>query len=169
MDLNLDALKEEILRFLDASQFAVFRGHAGALDEIPVITWDSESFPDYRMFLDAASRSGEKVIIFIAAVFDDEDIADVEADVELSGLDREHVRSIEQRLNRFRSYIGKTCFIQIAFDHHSRLYVYEMQPDWYNEYLELTDELDVMLPHEHEHDEEDGGDDETLGGFYSNN
>jgi len=61
--------------------------------------------------------------------------------------------------------LGKTCFIQIAFDHRGRLYAYEMQPDWYNEYLELTDELDVMLPHEH--DQED--DDETLGGFYSNN
>ena len=71
MDLNLDALKEEILRFLDASEFAVFRGHAGALDEVPVITWDSESFPDYRMFLDAAQRSGEKVVIFMTAVFDE--------------------------------------------------------------------------------------------------
>jgi hypothetical protein len=167
MDLNLDALKDEILRFLDASEFAVFRGHAGALDELPVITWDSESFPDYRMFLDAAHRSGEKVVIFMAAAFDDEDIADVEADVALSGLDREHVRSIEQRLHRFRAYLGKTCFIQLAFDHRGRLYVYELQPDWYNEYLELTDELDVMLPHEHEHEE--GDDDETLGGFYSNN
>jgi hypothetical protein len=166
MDLNLDSLKEEILRFLEASPFAVFRGHAGALDELPVITWDSESFPDYRMFLDAATRSGEKVIIFIAAAFENEDIEDIEADVALSGLDREHVRSIEQRLGRFRAYLGKTCFIQIAFDHHSRMYVYELQPDWYNEYLELTDELEAMLPHEHDHEE---GDDETLGGFYSNN
>jgi len=168
MDLNLDALKDDILRFLGASEFAVFRGHAGALDDLPVVTWDSESFPDYRMFLDAAQRSGEKVVIFIAAAFDEEDIADVEADVALSGLDREHVRSIEQRLQRFRPYIGKTCFIQIAFDHRGRLYVYEMQPDWYSEYLELTDELDVMLPHDHEHEDADD-DDETLGGFYSNN
>jgi hypothetical protein len=167
MDLNLDALKDEILRFLDASEFAVFRGHPGALDELPVVTWDSESFPDYRMFLDTANRSGEKTVIFIAASFDEEDIADVEADVALSGLDREHVRSIEQRLHRFRAHLGKVCFIQLAFDHRGRLYVYEMQPDWYNEYLELTDELDVMLPHEH--DEEEGDDDETLGGFYSNN
>src|ERR1700733_11024076 len=166
MDLNLDALKDEILRFLEASEFSVFRGHAGALDELPVITWDSESFPDYRMFLDAAHRSGEKVIIFMAAAFDEEDIADVEADVALSGLDREHVRSIEQRLQRFRAYLGKTCFIQIAFDHRGRLYVYEMQPDWYGEYLELTDELEVMLPHEHDHED---GEDESLGGFYSNN
>jgi hypothetical protein len=166
MDLNLDALKDEILRFLDASEFAVFRGHAGALDELQVITWDTESFPDYRMFLDAAHRSGERIVIFIAATFEEEDIADVEADVALSGLDRDHMRSIEQRLQRFRVYLGKTCFIQIAFDHRGRLYVYEMQPDWYGEYLELTDELEVMLPHEHDHEE---GDDDSLGGFYSNN
>ena len=108
------------------------------------------------------------MIIFIAAAFEDADIEDIEADVALSGLDREHVRGIEQRLGRFRAYLGKTCFIQIAFDHHSRLYVYELQPDWYNEYLELTDELEMMLPHDHEHEHEDG-DDEPLGGFYSNN
>jgi hypothetical protein len=166
MDLNLDSLKDEILHFLEASSFAIFRGHAGALDELPVVTWDSESFPDYRMFLDTAARSGEKVIIFIAATFEDDDIEDIEADVELSGLDREHARDIQQRLARFRAYLGRTCFIQIAFDHHSRLYVYELQPDWYNEYLELTDELEVMLPHDHEHEE---GDDDSIGGFYSNN
>jgi hypothetical protein len=166
MDLNLDSLKDEILHFLEASSFAIFRGHAGALDELPVVTWDSERFPDYRMFLDTAARSGEKVVIFIAAIFEDEDIEDIEADVELSGLDREHARDIQQRLGRFRTYLGRTCFIQIAFDHHSRLYVYELQPDWYNEYLELTDELEVMLPHEHEHED---GDDESMGGFYSNN
>lgn len=167
MDLNLDALKDEILRFLDASGFAIFRGHAGALDDMPVITWDSESFPDYRMFLDAAHRSGAKVVIFTAAQFDEEDIEDVDADLALSGLDRDQVRTIEQRLNRFRTYLGQTCFLQLAFDHHSRMYVYEMQPDWYNEYLELTDELDMMLPQENEQDEP--GEDDTLGGFYSNN
>jgi hypothetical protein len=168
MDLNLDALKDEILRFLEASEFAVFRGHAGALDEMPIITWDSESFPDYRMFLDAAHRSGERIVIFVAATFDEEDITDVEADVALSGLEHDHIRGIEQRLRPFRHHVGKTCFIQIAFDHRSRLYVYELQPDWYGEYLELTDEIDAMLPHGHEHDE-DEEDDDTLGGFYSNN
>src|ERR1700750_2854347 len=99
MDLNLDSLKDEILRYLEASAFAVFRGHAGALDELPVITWDSERFPDYSMFLETAARNGEKGTIFIAAAFEDEDIEDIETDVELSGLDREHVRDIEQRLN----------------------------------------------------------------------
>jgi hypothetical protein len=48
------------------------------------------------------------------------------------------------------------------------MYVYELQPDWYSEYLELTDELDIMLPHDHEEDEESDGDD-GLGGFYSKN
>ncbi len=166
MDLNLDSLKDEILHFLEGSSFAVFRGNAGALDELPVITWDSERFPDYRMFLDTAARSGEKIIVFIAAAFEDEDVEDIEADIELSGLDREHVREISQRLSQFRAYLGKTCFIQMAFDYHSRLYVYELQPDWYNEYLELTDELEVMLPHDHDHED---GDDESMGGFYSNN
>jgi hypothetical protein len=168
--LNLDSLKEEILRYLDASGFAVFRGNPGALDDLPVITWDSESFPDYRMFLETANRSGAKVVVFISAVFGEDDLEDIEADVAVSGLDRDQTRTIEKRLNHFRAYKDRTCFLQIAFDHESRLYVYELQPDWYNDYLELTDELDIMLPHEHEHEhDEEEDEDDSLGGFYSNN
>ena len=168
MDLNLDSLKEEILRYLEASQFAVFRSLPGVLDDFSVITWDSVSFPDYRMFLDTAQRCGAKVVVFISAVFNEEDLEDIEADIALSDLDREQAREMEKSLKRFRAYKGRTCFLQIAFDYQSRMYVYELQPDWYSEYLELTDELDIMLPHDHEEDEESDGDD-GLGGFYSKN
>ena len=166
MDLNLDSLKDEILRYLEASSFAVFRANPGALDEMQVISWDSQTFPDYRMFLDAAARSGEKVIIFVSATFEADDVEDVEADLALSELDHENVRDFEKRLKKARAYLGKTCFIQVAFDHHARLYVYELQPDWYTEYLEVTDELEMLMPHNHDDEE---GDDETMGGFYSNN
>ena len=167
MDLNLDALKDEILRYLEASEFAVFRGYPGTLDDMAIVNWDAESFPDYRMFLDAAHRSGERVIIFIGATFDEDDITDIEADIALSAIEHDQVRTLEQRLRPFRQHVGKTCFIQIAFDHRGRLYVYELQPDWYSEYLELNDEIDAILPHHHDDDDED--DDDTLGGFYSNN
>lgn len=168
MDLNLDSLKEEILRYLGASHFVVFRGTPGALDDLAAITWDSESFPDYRMFLDAAQRCGAKVIVLIAPAFNEEDLEDIEAEIALSGMERDQARDIEKRLKRFRTYKGRTCILQMAFNYESQLYVYELQPDWYNEFLELTDEIDIMLPHDHDDDEE-AGEDDSLGGFYSKN
>ena len=54
--------------------------------------------------------------------------------------------------------------LEMAFDHNSHLYVYEVQPDWYEEFLETCDEITTMLPVGDGGDSEDG-----LGGFYSNN
>ena len=66
MDLNLDTLKREIVDYLEASGFAVFRGSPGGLKGLPMVLWDVEHHPDYQMFLDVARKSGAKVIIFAA-------------------------------------------------------------------------------------------------------
>ena len=34
-----------------------------------------------------------------------------------------------------------TCSLELAFNHDSRLYVYELQPDWYEEFLSIEDEI----------------------------
>ena len=46
------------------------------------------------------------------------------------------------------------------------MYVYEVRPDWYDEFLELSDEIATNLPTPGA-DEEEG--DNGMGGFYSNN
>ena len=61
MDLNLDTLKREMLDFLDSSGFAVFRSSPGALDGLPMVLWDTEHYPDYRMFLEVAQKAGIKL------------------------------------------------------------------------------------------------------------
>jgi hypothetical protein len=43
------------------------------------------------------------------------------------------------------------------------MYIYELRPDRYEEFLGVSDEITTHLPSE---EEEDDG---TLGGFYSNN
>ncbi len=67
-------------------------------------------------------------------------------------------------MRELRAYEGVTCSLELAFDHHSRLYVYEVQPDWYEEFLGMGDEITSHLPMPEEED-----DDESLGGFYSKN
>jgi hypothetical protein len=78
-------------------------------------------------------------------------------------LEREERREMETRLRDMRAYEGETCSLELAFDHHSRYYVYDLRPDWYDEFLEIEDDISA---HEAGGDiEDDGG----LGGYFSRN
>src|SRR3954453_19809082 len=97
VDLNLDNLKTEILDYLNASEFALFRSIPGALDELPIIEWDSESVPDYRTFLDAARKSKREIIFFSARDFDEDEVAEATEELESLELPREERRDDERR------------------------------------------------------------------------
>jgi hypothetical protein len=73
----------------------------------------------------------------------------------------EERRELERRVRPLRGYQGVTCSLELAFDHHARMYIYELRPDWYEDFLGICDEITTHLPTD---DEED---DESLGGFYS--
>jgi hypothetical protein len=166
VDLNLETLKGEILDYLAASEFAVFRGHSGGLEGLQVITWDTERFPDYRMFLDTARKVGQKLILFADRELDDEEVEEAVEELEAADLSREEQREFETRIREAHRHVGSTCSLELAFDHNSHLYVYEARPDWYEEFLEACDELTAMLP---AGDDAQGEGHDGLGGFYSNN
>jgi hypothetical protein len=166
VDLNLETLKSEMLDYLATSDFALFRGYSGGLEGMPVIAWDTEHFPDYRMFLDVARKAGEKLIVFAAREFEEEVIEEALEELEDADITRDEQREFEARIRGARRHVGATCSLELAFDHSSRLYVYEAQPDWYEEFLETCDELAAMLP---QGDGVKGDSHDGLGGFYSNN
>src|SRR3989442_6803917 len=76
VDLNLDTLKHEIVEYLDGSGFAVFRNHPGGLDGLPMVTWDTERYPDYQMFLETARKVGCKMILFASRDFEEVEMED---------------------------------------------------------------------------------------------
>ena len=76
MDLNLDTLKQEILEYLEHSEFAVFRSAPGGLEGLPIILWDAERYPDYQMFLETARKTGAKMILFASSEFESTEIDD---------------------------------------------------------------------------------------------
>jgi len=164
VDLNLDTLKREIPDYLDANGFAVFRTRPGALEGFPLLLWDTDNHPDYQPYLDVARKTGTAVILFATAEFAPSDIDDLVEQLEAMELTREEQRDYEKRLRSFRTYEGVTCSLELAFDYNSRLYVYELQPDWYEEFVSLEEELMARLG-EDDSDE----DDDSLGGYYSRN
>ena len=147
MDLNLDTLKREILEYLEASGFAVFRSHPGGLEGLPMVIWDSERYPDYQMFLDAARKIGAKLILFASREFDDRrDRRGARATGGLRLDPRRAPRPGSAGCASCAVHEGVTCSLELAFDHHARMYVYELRPDWYEEFLSIGDEIAAHLP-----------------------
>lgn len=165
MNLNLDSLKHEILEYLDSAGLAVFYGESGGLEGIPMILWDSERFPDYRMFLDVARKMGTRVTIFASTELESGDLDELSEQLDELELPRDERKDFESRIRQLRMYQGVTCSIELAYDIDGRLYVYQIQPDWYEDFINLEDELAANSPDEDE--EFNGGD--SLGGYYSKN
>jgi hypothetical protein len=163
VDLNLDTLKREILEYLDSSGLAVFRSSPGGLEGLPMVLWDSERYPDYQLFLEVARKAGASLILFAAREFEATDLDELIEQLETCNLDRDEQRDYQSRLRNLRAYEGTTCSIELAFDLQSRLYVYEVQPDWYEEFLAVEDELSAHIA--------DGeiGDEGDNFGYYSKN
>jgi hypothetical protein len=165
VDLNLETLKNEILEYLESSDFAVFRSHAGGLEGMSVITWDTERCPDYRTFLDTARKVGEKLILFASREMAEDELEEAVEELMETEFTREERRELENRLAKAQRHVGATCVVELAFGHNSHLYVYEARPDWYEDFLDACDEISSVLSID---SGEDAGTD-GIGGFYSNN
>ncbi len=163
MDINLNTLKREIVEYLEASEFAIFRMAPGGLDEFPLVMWDTEQYPDYQMFLDTARKSGARIVLFATREFESADIDEALEQLEDCGMTRDEQREVSSRLRDMRVFEGVTCSIELAFGIDDRLYVYEVQPDWYEEFASIEDDIAS-----HMGGDEDLGDD-SLGGYFSRN
>jgi hypothetical protein len=163
VDLNLDTLKREILDYLESRDLAVFRSTPGTLEDPQMVLWDSEHHPDYRMFLDAAIKTGVKMILFATREFEAGDIDDLLEQIEDLEMDRDQLRDYQARLRKLHIYEGVTCSLELAFNHTNSLYVYELQPDWYEEFMVIEDEISSAMA------ESDSDEGDSLGGYYSKN
>lgn len=164
MDLNLDTLKREILEYLGSAGFAVFQSSPGSLEGYPLIIWDAEHHPDYQQYLNVAQQVDAKLILFATREFEADDIDDLLTQLSECELSREERRGFESRLREMRIFEGVTCSLEMAFDYNSRLYVYEVQPDWFEEFLSIEDEIVVRSSSDEELEEGD-----SLGGYFSKN
>ena len=164
MDINLDTLKRDILDYLEGAAFAVFHGTPGGLEGLPMVLWDVQKHPDYQMFIEVARKSGAKLVIFATREFEAAELDELVDQMEDCDLSREEQREYESRLRELRAFEGVTCTLELAFDYDSRLYVYEVQPDWYEEFLSLEEEISSHFADE---SAADSGD--SLGGYFSKN
>lgn len=163
MSLNLDDLKAEVLQYLGAQGFVVFHGYSRLSDTDSFVAWDIDQQPDFHKFLDAAKQAGVKLIVYHHREFTRAHVDDATERLEGCDISAEEQRNMERRLREMRAYEGFTCALELSFDLEARVYLFNLRAEWYEEFLDLLEEIDAAAP-----DDEDD-DDDSMGGYYSRN
>jgi hypothetical protein len=163
VEFNVETLKNEIAEYLESSEFAVFHTVPHGFESGPSAHWDTENNPDFREFLEVARKAGVKIVCFGTEELDEDSLDQIEQEIETGGLDREEQRDFQSRLRSIRAHQGMTAAIELAFQYETRAYVFEVRAPWHDEYINLED--DVYGGSLEDTDE----DDDSLGGYYSNN
>jgi hypothetical protein len=163
MKPNLDTLKTEIEEYLTQAGLALFYGYSRSLDALPAVEWDCEQYPDFKLFVAAALTAEAKLIVFHQREFLYEQVEDALERLAACDLPPEECQEFEQRLSEMRQYNGSISTIELSFDHQGRVFLFELHTEWYQEFSEILDEIQLMTP-EPEDDE-----DTSLGGYFSKN
>lgn len=163
---NLDSLTEEIQHYLDAEHFVVFRSQSrlGDMAAQPIY-WDAERHPDFHLFLDCAAKLGIRLVTFHQREFTHAHREDALEQVLETELPKEEKRELKRRIEDLALYEGFLCAIELAFDFEGRLYVFELETEWYEEWNDILDEVEDSLPPDFGDDDESG----PYPGYYSKN
>lgn len=160
--VNLESLRTEIEQYLADNNLVLFRSHPRLPSSSSgAVFWDTDHYPDFKQFIDTAIATGTSLVSLHATIFSDLDIEDLADQLEEAGLDPSERRQMETRLKELDAYTGFVCQIEISFDHGSRSYIYELLTDWYEDFQDLSDQLEESL---------DGMNRDTpLSSYYSSN
>ncbi len=162
--VNLDSLKEDILKHLEAQGFVIFQGFRRGAEARPTAFWNTRRGPDFREFAATASQAGVRMMVFDHQEFDSGMAEDGLEQLDDCDIPADERRAIERRLRELIPYDGFTCELELSYDLEGRTYVYELRAEWYGDFLGIMDEIESYLP-----EADDGGDEEPMGGYYSRN
>ena len=159
---NLDSLTEEIQHYLETEHFVLYRAMSRATDDGQFVYWDVEKQQDYKFFLECAQHLGVRLIHFHTREFCHHHREEALEVLGECNLPREEARDLQHRIEELSIYEGFTCAVELTFDFEGRIYLFELQTDWYDEWHDILDELEEASP---EDPEQPGG----FPGLYSNN
>lgn len=162
MEQNLERLAAEIEKYLNAESFIVYPCMSRMNESRQIVYWDHRRQPDAHRFLECAQQVGVRLIHLHERQFDAEQKEMALEILEEADLTREERRDMERRIQAMSKYEGKLCAVEMSFDFEGRIYMYAVETEWFAEWESILDELEAAGP---EMDE----DEDSYGGFYSNN
>ncbi len=163
MKPNLDVLKPEIEVYLEEMGLAIFYGYSRPMEAAPAVYWDCEQYPDYRLFVQSARAAGTKIIVFHQREFFSDQVDDALERLNAAEMPPQESRSFEERLGELRAHEGSVCAIELSFDHQGRVFVFDLRTEWFEEFSDLLDEIELLTT------EPSAGDDSPIGGYFSRN
>lgn len=168
---NPQIVKDEILEYLRREGLAVFHVEPEMWPTERTVWWDSDREPDYRKFVTAAKAAGAQMLLYFDQELTEETLGEVEDSLELATLEPEEFREYARELGDMRSYIGFTSRMGIGFAKDGIFYWYELESPWYEQLMDLMEELQMSsLPYDSRRGEPDEDEENPpLGNFYSNN
>ena|SRR5271165_1886077 len=164
MKPNLDTLKTEIVEHLEAEGFCIFHGTSRLMDSQALVFWDTDKYPDYKLFVKAAKAVGAKLLILNQREFSADAVDDALEQLSVSELPTEEQRNVERRLKDLRAFAGFTCSLELSFDSQGRIYMFDIQTEWYEEFSNLIEDLEFQDPFGDDDEEDD-----PMGGYFSKN
>lgn len=165
MKANLDRLKDEIQEYLESRNFVVFHSHSRITEPASLIHWDSRLYPDFKAFLEVCKQLEVRLVCFHHRELSPDFIDDAMDDLESVDIPRDEYQRLEERLRELRIYEGLTSVVELSFTCQNQAYLYSQRADWYEELLEIADEIDDYLAVESEEE----GNEESMGGYFSRN
>ena len=162
---DLDKLREQIQSYLDAEGFVVFHAGSRLPESLPVVYWDTARYSDYQLFLQGAKQLGLPLITFHHRELEADLVEDALADLESAEMPHEEYLRASHRLQELRVWEGFTSVVELSFLHQGQLYVYSRRAEWYEEILELAEEIDDYLNADDIDEDAAGG----MGGYFSRN
>jgi len=166
MKQNLDVLKTEIKEYLENRDLGIFYSYSRMLNHLESVMWDIDQHPDYREFVRSAEAAGAKLIAMHVNEFAADFVDNTIEELEEADLLPDERRTLERRLRDMRAYDGFTCEIELSFDLGTRTYVFELRTEWYEEFTDILNEIDLASPGESDGDDDDEG---PIGGYFSKN
>ncbi|MCS7042092.1 MAG: hypothetical protein N2036_12000 [Bryobacteraceae bacterium] len=161
MEQNLERLAAEIEQYLHAESFIVFHSTSRMHEDRRIVFWDHRRVPDYQRFLECAQQVGVRLVHLHERTFDAEQKETALEILEEADLTRDERRDMQRRIEAMSRYEGKLCALELSFDFEGRIYMYAVETEWFAEWESILDDLEAAGP---ENEDED-----SYGGFYSNN
>lgn len=162
MEQNLEKLAAEIKKYLHAESFIVYYCLSRVNEGRRIVFWDHRWQPDVQRFFECAQQVGVRMVHLHERRFDAEQREMALEILEDADLTREERRDLERRIQGLSKYEGQLCAVEVSFDFEGRVYMYAVETEWFAEWESIIEELESAEP---ETDEED----DSYGGFYSNN
>lgn len=164
MKQELNEVKTRIERAIASKNITLFRSFDREMER--PIRWNTRTYPEPEAFVECAAMLGAKLICFHDLYFDASILAQAVDEMRESGVSRPAIRDFERDLRRFREFEGFLCSLEASFDCDGGTYVYQLQTEWYEEYLEKLDSVDDLLDGFEDEPEDESG---PMGGYFSKN